>query len=116
MDIGQNINNLMKEAQKMQERMQEAQKELSNTTRVGEAGGGAIKIEMRCDHYATNCDIPNPAIIEGDVEMLQDLIVAAINDAVRKIDKVTKEKISQLTAGLNIPTDFMKDKKEGEQE
>ena len=108
MDINQNLGNLMKEAQKMQQRMQEAQQQLSQLIVGGESGGGMVKIEMNGRHDVTKVKI-NPSLMEEDVEMLEDLMAAAINDAVRKVEKASKEKISQLTAGLNIPTDFMKD-------
>lgn len=107
MDINQNLGNLMKEAQKMQQRMQEAQNQLSQLVVTGESGGGMVKIEMTGRHDAVKAKI-NPSLMEEDVEMLEDLFVAAINDAVRKVEKASKDKISQLTAGLNIPTDFMK--------
>ena len=109
MDINQNLGNLMKEAQKMQQRMQEAQQQLSELIVAGEAGGGMLKVEMNGRHDITKVKI-NPSLLEEDVEMLEDLVAAAVNDAVRKVEKASKEKISQLTAGLNIPTDFMKDK------
>lgn len=111
MDMNQNLGNLMKEAQKMQQRMQEAQQQLSQLVVIGEAGGGMVTIKMNGRHDVTEVKI-KPTIMEEDVEMLEDLIAAAVNDAVRKIEKVSKEKISQLTAGLNIPTDLMGDEKE----
>lgn len=106
MDMNQNLGNLMKEAQKMQQRMQEAQQQLSQLVVTGEAGGGMVVIKMNGRHDATEVKI-RPSMMEEDVEMLEDLVAAAINDAVRKIEKASKEKISQLTAGLNIPTDLM---------
>ena len=109
MDINQNLGNLMKEAQKMQQRMQEAQEQLSQLIVAGEAGGGMLKIEMNGRHDITKVKV-SPSLMEEDVEMMEDLIAAAVNDAVRKVEKASKEKISQLTAGLNIPTDFMKNK------
>jgi nucleoid-associated protein EbfC len=109
MDMNQNLGNLMKEAQKMQQRMQEAQEQLSKLTVIGKSGGDLVQIEMNGRHDAVKVTI-NPTLMEEDAEMMGDLIAAAINDAVRKIEKVSKEKISQLTAGLNIPTDFMQDK------
>ncbi len=108
MDINQNLGNLMKEAQKMQQRMQEAQQQLSLLIVTGESGGGMVKVEMNGRHDITKVKV-NPSLMEEDVEMLEDLFAAAVNDAVRKVEKASKEKISQLTAGLNIPTDFMKD-------
>jgi len=104
--MNQNRGNLMKEAQKMQQRMQEAQQQLSQLVVTGEAGGGMVTIKMNGRHDATEVII-KPTMMEEDVEMLEDLVAAAINDAVRKIEKASKEKISQLTAGLNIPTDLM---------
>lgn len=111
MDMNQNLSNLMKEAQKMQQRMQEAQQQLSQLIVAGESGGGMVRVEMNGRHDVTKVKI-NPSLLEEEVEMLEDLFAAAVNDAVRKIEKASKEKISQLTAGLNIPTDFMKGDKE----
>lgn len=108
MDINQNLGNLMKEAQKMQQRMQEAQQQLSQLLVDGEAGGGMIKIKMNGRHDVTEVKI-NPSLMDEEVEMMEDLVAAAVNDAVRKVEKASKEKISQLTAGLNIPTDFLKE-------
>lgn len=107
MDINQNLGNLMKEAQKMQERMQEAQQQLSELLVTGESGGGMVRVRMNGRHDVTEVKV-NPSLMEEEIEMLEDLFAAAINDAVRKIEKASKEKITQLTAGLNIPTDFMK--------
>lgn len=107
MDINQNLGNLMKEAQKMQQRMQEAQEQLSKLIVDGESGGGMVKIKMNGRHDVTEVKIA-ATLMEEDVEMMEDLVAAAVNDAVRKVEKASKEKISQLTAGLNIPTDFMK--------
>jgi DNA-binding YbaB/EbfC family protein len=108
MDINQNLGNLMKEAQKMQQRMQEAQEQLSRLVVEGESGGGMVKVKMNGRHDVVELKI-NKTLMEEDVEMIEDLTAAAFNDAVRKVEKASKEKISQLTAGLNIPTDFLKD-------
>lgn len=105
MDMNQNLSSLMKEAQKMQQKMQEAQQQLTELQVTGESGGGLVKITMNGRHDVSNVKI-NQNLMEDDVEMLEDLIAAAVNDAVRKIEKESKNKISQLTAGLNIPTDF----------
>lgn len=112
MDINQNLGNLMKEAQKMQQRMQEAQDQLRKLTVEESAGTGQLKVVsvMGGDHSLISVKISKGLIDEDDVEMLEDLIVASINGCVRKVEKASKEKIGQLTAGLNIPTDFMKDK------
>lgn len=108
MDMNQNLNNLMQEAQKMQKRMQEAQQELIALTVIGESGGGMVKVTMNGRHDIINVKISS-ALMNEEVEMVEDLVAAAVNDAVRKVEKVSKDKISQLTAGLNIPTDFMKE-------
>ena len=106
MGMSQNLNNLMQEAQKMQERMQEAQKTLTDLTVTGRAGAGMVEILVDGRHIIKKCKI-NPTLLNEDVEMLEDLIVAACNDAARQIEKASKEKIAELTAGLNIPTDFL---------
>lgn len=115
MDINQNLSNLMKEAQKMQERMQEAQQQLTQLVVDGAAGGGLVKIEMNGRHEVSKVVI-NPSLIdEDDIGQLEVLIASAINNAVSKVEKASKEKISQLTAGLNIPKDFMKNDGEGKE-
>lgn len=111
MNMDQNLGNLMKEAQKMQQRMQDAQQQLSELTVRGESGGNMVTIEMNGRHEVKSINI-KPTAMEEDTEFLTDLLIAAFNDAVRKIEKASKEKIAQLTAGLNIPTDFMKEDKE----
>ena len=108
MDINQNINNLMKEAQKMQQRMQEAQEQLTQLVVEGKAGGKMVTISMNGRHDVLGVKI-NRALLDEDIEMLEDLVAAAVNDAVRQVEKASKDKISQLTAGLNIPTDFLKE-------
>lgn len=113
MDMSQNLGNLMKEAQKMQQRMQEAQEQLTKIEVEGKSGGDLVKIIMNGRHDAKSAKI-NPTLQNEDIEMLEDLVVAAINDAVRKIEKATKEKISQITSGLNIPTDLLKEDKDKE--
>lgn len=102
MSIDKNLGNLMKEAQKMQQRMQEAQDDLLKLEVKGEAGG--VEIHMRGDHYATKIVIPE-SVCE-DNELTEDLVKAAINSAVEKIEKESKKKIGKLTDGLNIPTDI----------
>jgi nucleoid-associated protein EbfC len=105
-DINQNLKNLMQEAQKMQERMQKAQDELTRLVVVGRAGGGLVEIHMNGRHDVTKVTI-SPNLENEDRNMLADLIAAAVNDAVRQVEKASKEKIATLTASLNIPTDFM---------
>lgn len=98
------LGNLMKQAQAMQENMQKAQEELANIEVTGESGGGLVKVLMTCRHDVKKVSI-DPELM-GDVddrEMLEDLLAAAVNDAVRKAEKAQQEKMSGLTGGLNIP-------------
>lgn len=103
--MNQNLNKLMEEAQKMQQRMQEAQEALAKMEVTGESGGGMVSVKMNGRHDVTDVTI-KPSVMD-EREMLEDLIQAAINDAVRKVEKASKDKISQLTSGLNLPTDMM---------
>jgi DNA-binding YbaB/EbfC family protein len=98
------LGNIMKQAQAMQENMQKAQEELARIEVVGESGGGLVTLTMTCRHDVKSVNI-DPELL-GDVEdkeVLQDLIAAALNDAVRKVEKTSEEKMSGLTGGLNIP-------------
>lgn len=107
MDIGKNLSELMEQAKKMQERMQQAQQELVELNVTGESGGGMVSVQMNGRHDVLKVRI-KPSLLDDDVEMLEDLVAAAVNDAVRKVEKESRAKISSLTAGLNIPNDFMK--------
>ena len=90
-----NLNNLMKEAQKMQKRMQDAQEQLTDLKVVGEAGGGMVKITMNGRHSALGASI-KASLLDEDVDMLEDLVVAAINDAVRRIESESQKKSKNL--------------------
>lgn len=96
------LGDMMKQAQAMQENMQKAQEELAATEVRGQSGGGLVTVTMTCRYAARKIDI-DPALLEDDREVLEDLIAAAINDAVRKIEQATEEKMSGVTAGLNLP-------------
>ena len=97
-DIGQ----LMKKAQQMQTDMQKAQEEMVNLTVTGESGAGIVRITMTCKHEVRALEIDD-SLVGDDKEMLEDLIVAAFNDAVRKVEKTVQEKFSGMTAGLSLP-------------
>ena len=97
-----NINNLMKQAQAMQANMQKAQAEIANIEVIGEAGGGMVKITMNGRHEVKHVQIES-AVAGEDREMLEDLIAAAANDAVHKLEVRVQEKMSSLTAGLGLP-------------
>ena len=94
----------MKQAQAMQENMQKAQEELAAMEVTGESGGGLVRLVMTCRHDVKSV-LVDPELL-GDIEdkeILEDLIAAAMNDAVRKVEKTTQDKMSGLTGGLNIP-------------
>jgi nucleoid-associated protein EbfC len=96
------IGQLMKQAQQMQAEMQKAQEEMARMSVIGESGGGMVKITMTCKHDVKSLDI-DPSLLGDDREMLEDLIVAAFNDALRRVEETVKEKFSGMTAGLNLP-------------
>ena len=99
------LGDMMKKAQEMQENLQKAQAELANKEVTGEAGGGMVKVQMRGTHEVNRVTI-DPALIDDDVEMLEDLIAAAVNDAVHKVAKSNQEAMQEMTAGLNLPPGF----------
>lgn len=96
------IGQLMKQAQQMQADMQKAQIEMAEITVIGEAGGGMVKITMTCKHQIRALEIDD-ALIGDDKDMLEDVIVAAFNDALRKVDATVQEKFSGMTAGMGLP-------------
>lgn len=96
------IGQLMKQAQQMQADMQKAQDEMAKLTVTGESGAGMVKITMTCKHELKNLEIDD-SLIGDDKEMLEDLIIAAFNDAVRRVEKTVQEKFSGMTAGLSLP-------------
>ena len=100
------LSNLMKEAEKMQKRMQDAQKQLTDLSVIGESGAGMVKVEMNGRHDVRRVTI-HPSLLEEGHEILGELIAAAVNDAVRKIEKESQKKIGELTAGLSIPDAFI---------
>lgn len=99
------MGNLMKQAQKMQEEMQRVQEELANAEVTGESGAGMVKVTMTGRHDVKRVEI-DPGLMEEDKEMLEDLLAAAVNDAVRKVESNNKEKMSGLTSGMNLPDGF----------
>lgn len=95
------LGDMMKQAQAMQENMQKAQEELAATEVRGQSGGGLVAVTMTCRYAARKIDI-DPALFDDDREVLEDLVVAAINDAVRKIEQATEEKMGGVAAGLDL--------------
>jgi DNA-binding YbaB/EbfC family protein len=96
------LGNLMRQAQQMQENMQKAQAELSNLEVTGESGAGMVKVVLNGRHEAKKVTI-EPKLVAEDLEMLEDLVAAAINDASRKIEERSKEKYADLMSGMNLP-------------
>lgn len=96
------LGNLMKQAQQMQAEMQKVQAELANMEVTGESGGGMVRVIMTGRHDVRRVHIDDTLIGE-DKEMLEDLVAAAVNDAVHRIETESQERMSKLTAGLNLP-------------
>lgn len=97
-----NIGGILKQAQQMQENLRKAQEELAKVEVTGSAGGGLVTITMTCRHDVKRVKL-DPSLLTDDKEVLEDLIAAAMNDAVRKAEETTQQRLSGLTAGLNIP-------------
>ena len=92
---------LMKQAQQMQDNLKRAQEELARTEVEGQAGAGLVKIVMTCRY-----DVRRVSIDPSDIDMLEDLVAAAMNDAVRRVELTTQEKMGGLTAGMPMPPGF----------
>lgn len=99
------MGNLMKQAQEMQEKMQRIQEEAARAEVLGEAGAGMVKVTMNGRHDVIKVDI-DPSVMEEDKELLEDLLAAAVNDAVRKVEASSQEKMKEATAGLDLPPGF----------
>lgn len=106
------LNKLLDEAQKMQERMKKAQADLAGVNVEGKSGGGMVKVYMNGRHEVTKVIIGKP-LMDEEVAILEDLVAAAVNDATRKVEAISKEKIQELTQGLQIPADFLGEEGEG---
>ena len=96
------IGQLMKQAQKMQVDMQKAQEEMASLTVTGESGAGLVKITMTGKHQIRALEI-DPSLYGDDREMLEDLLIAAFNDAIRRVEQTVQEKYSGMTDGLGLP-------------
>ena len=96
---------LMKQAQQMQDNMKRAQDELALLSVEGQAGAGLVKVLMTCRHDVKRVTI-DPKLLTEDRDMLEDLVAAAMNDAVRRVESTTQEKMSGLTSGMPLPPGF----------
>jgi DNA-binding YbaB/EbfC family protein len=100
-----NIAGLMKQAQQMQENMKKAQEQLAQIEVEGQSGAGLVKVVMTCKNEVRRVTI-DPSLLAEDKDMLEDLVVAAFNDAARKAEATAQEKMGGLTAGLPLPPGF----------
>ncbi|MBU3070832.1 YbaB/EbfC family nucleoid-associated protein [Aestuariicella sp. G3-2] len=99
------LGDLMKQAQEMQANMQKMQEELANAEVQGQSGAGLVKVTMTGRHDVKSVDI-DASLLTEDKEILEDLLAAAVNDAVRKVEANTKDKMGDLTAGMQMPPGF----------
>ncbi len=99
------LGNLMKQAQMMQENMKKMQEQLASMEVEGQSGAGMVKVVMNGRHDVKRVSI-DPSLLSDDKDMLEDLVAAAVNDAVRKIDATSQEKMGALTAGMGLPPGF----------
>lgn len=99
------LGNLMKQAQQMQANMQKAQEEIANMEVTGQAGGSMVSVVMTGRHDVKRVTI-DPSLLQDDKEMLEDLLAAAVNDAVRQVEKHSQERMASLTAGMGLPAGF----------
>lgn len=99
------LNALMKQAKQMQEQMQRAQQEAANTVLIGESGAGLVKVHMNGRHDVKKVELDD-GLLGEDKDVIEDLIAAAINDVVKKLEESNRENLSGMTAGLNLPEGF----------
>lgn len=96
------MGNIMKQAQQMQEKMQAAQQEVANMEVTGEAGAGMVKVTMTGRHDVKKVSIDD-SVMQEDKDLLEDLLAAAVNDAVRKVESVTEDKMGSIASGMGLP-------------
>ena len=103
--IGGNMGEIMKQAQKMQEQLQKQQEEIAKAEVCGESGAGMVKVVMNGRHDVKNVTI-DPELLSEDKEILEDLLAAAVNDAVRRVEEKNKSSMSGLAEGMGFPPGF----------
>lgn len=103
MNQKQNMNNVIRQAQKMQEEMEKVQSELEEKTVEAQVGGGVVSVVMNGKKELQSIEIKPEAVDPDDVETLQDLVMAAVNEAVKKAEEMMTDGMSEITGGLNIP-------------
>ncbi len=97
-----NLGNMMKQAQQVQESMKQMQEKLAEVEVEGQSGAGMVKVVMTCRHDVRSVKIDD-SLIGDDKDMLEDLIAAAFNDAARRVESATQEKMAEITGGLGLP-------------
>jgi len=100
-----NIGDLMKQAKAMQENMQQMQEDLAKLEVIGESGAGMVKVTMTGRHDVKNVEL-DPSLLKEDKTILEDLLAAAVNDAVRKVEAGNKNKMGDLASGIDLPAGF----------
>lgn len=98
-----NMNNMMKQMQKMQKDMEEAQEKVEQTEFTASAGGGSVEVTMNGKREVVSVNIDKEVVDPDDVEMLQDLLMVAVNDALNQVNNATEESMGKFTGGLNVP-------------
>lgn len=96
------LGNLMKQAQQMQEKMRRAQEEIAKIEVIGESGAGLVKVILNGSHNCRRIEI-DPSLLADDKEMLEDLVAAAFNDAVRRIEEIQSTKMAAISGGMPLP-------------
>ncbi len=96
------LGNIMKQAQKVQANIQKVQEEIARMEITGQAGGGLVSVVMNGKHEVRRIEIDD-SLFEDDKDMLADLVAAAVNDAVRRVQEATQEKMSEVTSGMGLP-------------
>ncbi|GAA3529024.1 YbaB/EbfC family nucleoid-associated protein [Zobellella aerophila] len=99
------LGNIMKQAQQMQDKMQKLQEELAKMEVVGESGAGLVKVTMTGSHSVRRVELDD-SLLEDDKELLEDLLAAAVNDAVRRVEEQNKSRMGELTGGMQLPPGF----------
>lgn len=103
--FGGNMGDMMKQAQKMQEQLQKQQEQIANAEVTGESGAGMVKVVMNGRHDVKKVEL-DPSVMSEDKEFLEDLLAAAVNDAVRKIEEHNKQAMAGLAQGMGMPPGF----------
>lgn len=96
------MGNIMKQAQQMQEKMQKMQQEIAKMEVVGESGAGLVKVTMLGSHSVKRVEIDD-SLMEDDKEMIEDLLAAAVNDAVRRVEEMNTEQMAKVSGGMGMP-------------